>query len=151
MYGFSSLITIPARIKSPSITQIGHIFTNIHIPVDSFTSGALFIDIADHFTVFCVLQHLKTESSIQYVLKRNFTQKNIFKFNDKLRRMNLTYLHQVVDFDQAFTIFYESFCKVFNACFPEKRQKIEYKTRYQWISASLSKCIDKKKKTFHSQ
>ena len=130
------------------MTQTDHIFTNMQIPVGSFTSRALIIYMTDQLPVLCVLLHLKTEYSTQYVLKINFIQKSIFKFNDNLKKMNLTYLHQVVDFDQTFSIFYDSFCEVFNACFPEKKQKIEYKTRYQWMSASLSKCIDKKNRLF---
>ena len=117
----------------------------MQIPVGSFKSGALFIDIKDHFPLFCVLQRLKTEYSTQYVLKRNLTQ----KIYDKFKRLNWTYLHQEVNFDQPFSYSMIHFARYSMLVFwKERTQKIEYKTRYQWMFAFLSKCIDRKNKLF---
>ena len=65
MYGFSSLIIIATRIKSPSVTQIDNILCR-------FQSDDLSIDLRSHFPVLCVLQHLKTESI--YVKRKLYSE-----------------------------------------------------------------------------
>ena len=118
------------------------------ITVENCKSGILTTDISDHFFVFGIFNNLKVKPLVNQIKKREFSQKNVSKFNKVLITSNWYNIYSLLNTQDAFSNFYITFTECFNSCFPEVTVKINYKNRNTWMSKSLIKCIEKNHKLY---
>ena len=73
---------------------------------------------------------------------------NMERFSSKMREINWTCVLQNSDVQNAYTMFYNEFCDVYNTCFPMKIFKQGYRTRKPWLSEGMKKSIKTKNKLY---
>ena len=73
---------------------------------------------------------------------------NMERFSSKMREINWTCMLQNSDVQNAYTMFYNEFCDVYNTCFPMKIFKQGYRTRKLWLSEGMKKSIKTKNKLY---
>ena len=141
------LITRPTRIGRESATLIDNIFTN-DLELNGLLNGVLFTDISDHFPIFCIKMNLDHYQSPSIVKIRKISSINILKFQEYISAVNWENLYNIVEANEAFTTFSETFVKLCNECFPTVTYRSKYKTRKSWLSEGLKLSIKKKNKLY---
>ena len=83
--GLTPKITVPTQITHKSATLIDHIFTNETSPDQSF-AGTITSCMTDHYFNFIFLKNQKEKKYPKTVTYRSFSDKNIAKFNDAMKK-----------------------------------------------------------------
>ena len=84
----------------------------------------------------------------QIISARDYSDKNVQKFNNKLAITEWQDIYNTTDTETAYSLFHKKFCKVYNECFPLKSFEVKYKTRKPWLTPGLKISIKKKNKLF---
>ena len=149
-YNYMPVITRPTRF--PQGRQLGtpslldHLFINFS---PASTAGILHYDITDHLPIFLNL-HLPKPIETSYSIKfRIFNEENETKFT---RKLAYTLWEEILidpDVNNNFDLFYSTFERLYNECFPIKTKIISAK-RFQspWLSSGLINSIKNKNKMF---
>ena len=90
---------------------------------------------------------MKINKTQNYTRKRDFTEKNIAKFTNKMKNEMWDNL-DLINAQHAFSFFYEYFMNTFGNIFPEKYVDIKYKNRHSWLPNSLIKSIKNNHKLY---
>ena len=148
MYSFSyvPVINQPSRIAQNSATLIDNIFVN-NVDPDSI-QGLLYTDILDHLPIFMIAKRCNPKKDKQIVSARDYSDKNVQKFNSNLAITEWKDIYNTTDTETAYSLFHKKFCKVYNECFPLKSFEVKYKTRKPWLTPGLKVSIKKKNKLF---
>ena len=149
-FNYTPIITRPTRF--PEGRQMGspalldHIFMNFTPP----TSAGIFLyDITDHLPIYVNL-FLPKPINHSYCIKfRVFNNENEQKFERKIAYILWEELLNDPDVNKNFEIFYDTFEKTYNECFPIVSKTISSK-RYEkpWLSSGLLTSIQNKNKMF---
>lgn len=144
------LITKPTRITSNTSTLIDNIFMN-DISNQNTTNGILFTDISDHFPIFTINHNTRLPSNTTQRVGRIYSKHNIESFVNNLKTVNWSNVTNSNDGPEAFTLFYEKYCELFEKCFPLQEIKITYCNKKQWLSNGLKNSIKEKNKLYLQQ
>lgn len=146
-YSLFPLMTRPTRITSSSSTLIDNIYLN-DISAMNTLNGILFTGISDHLPIFSINHKSKISTNSQCRRTRIFSLKNIEKFKDCLRCIDWSEILNITDGREAFSLFYERYCQLYNKCFPLKEMKLNYQNRKPWLSEGIKKSIKMKNKLY---
>ena len=146
-YSLLPMITKPTRVTSTSATLIDNIFTSC-IDNNQVFNGILYCDVSDHFPIFHIdYSHVTTDKPV-YFKRRMYNEGNRNKFSQMMKDENWSSVIHNQNPQEAYTLFFNKFTKVYDDCFPIKMVKSGYKTRKPWLCDSLKKAIKKKNKLF---
>ena len=140
-------ITKPTRVTKNSCTLIDNIFHN-YISNSSIIKGILFTDISDHFPVFLISPDEKLNVEPETKGTRDFSDKNIDKFRNKLGDVNWNLLLEEKDGEAAFNTFYTTFLDIYEQSFPYRKRRTNYQCRKPWLSFGLRNSIKHKNKLY---
>ena len=149
-YCMFPLVTKPTRITSNSSTLIDNIYLNDISAVNTF-SGLLYTEISDHLPIFTVNHKSRMTNTSQHRKSRLFTSKNFENFENRLIHLDWTDVLSKTNGREAFKLFYEKFCHVYDQCFPLKEIKMNYQNRKPWLSDGIKKSIKMKNKLYLNQ
>ena len=141
------LITKPTRVTSTTATIIDNIFTN-NIQESHYYNGIFPVDISDHYPVFCIMHSKSYNLQAEFYFTRELTNRNIENFSEKLKEANWTQVTECNDAQQSFTKYYQTYCNLYNQCFPIKRKKRGYVSRIPWLTDGLRRSIQIKNKLY---
>ena len=149
LFSFSLLPTItkPTGVTATSATLIDNIFTSF-TDSDQVFNGILYTDISDHFPIFHIdYSNTAIEKPILFK-RRMYTDNNKNKFSQMMAGEDWSAVINNQNPQEAYTLFFNSFTRIYNECFPVRLIKSGYKTRKPWLSDSLKKSIKKKNKLY---
>ena len=134
---FVPMILKPTRITPTSATLIDHIYSNHTI--NSFISGIVVNDVADHFGTFHILKNGSKQTSLEKNEKRIFSEANINTFNSALEHTDFSEFHNISCPELAYTQFFNKYYQVFDIAFPKVTTKInrKYIKREPWVTTGL--------------
>ena len=147
-YGYLPNICKPTRVQNESTTIIDNIFCNEIMNYHTI-SGILLTDISDHYPIFsiCMDSYMKQKESVHVI--RDFSEKNIVKFQNMLTLFNWQSVIDIQDCQEAFSFFYDNFRNIFNQCFPNRQMKRNsYLARKPWLSSGIKTSIKTKNKLY---
>ena len=152
LYSFSlfPLITKPTRITTNSSTLIDNIYFNNISSAHTF-NGILFTGISDHLPVFTVSLNLKIPRVAQYRKARVYSSKNISTFNNAIKLINWSDVMNNSNGPEAFSMFYNMYCEVYNRAFPLQIIKPNYYNKKPWLTKGTKKSIKTKNKLYVKQ
>ena len=130
------LITKPTRITEHSATLIDNIYCNISNLADTCKSGILRVTISDHYAIFCINKSVTIKNAKQNITKREFSNKNIAKFNKALKHTIWDAVY-TQDVQSAYTEFQGVIDQLLEKYFPQLTITMTYKTRYPWMTEAL--------------
>ena len=84
----------------------------------------------------------------EYCTKRILSEKNIVQFRKKLELVNWTNILSQSKCQNAFTMFHQEYCKLYEECFPLVKVKLGYKNRKPWLTSALKMSIKHKNKLY---
>lgn len=139
-------IDVPTRKSS----CIDHILSNIH----DATAAVLPLHLSDHDTAQMLtipLKHKIQNQAIYYTYKRDYSSDNIHKFKECLSNLSWSEIHTANNANAAFNHFHETFCLLYNLCFPKLKVKVNFnnKKKQSWISKGLKKSCKTKRLLRH--
>ena len=142
------LIDKPTRLSNSSTTLIDNIFTNVYDR--QVRSGILYNDITDHFPIFQITldYDLQNYNSSNVIPSRKINDETINSFKSDLSITDWSELQTVTDIDDAYDLFYSKFKNLFDSNFVITQPKRHNPPRKPWITPSILKSINKKKKLF---
>ena len=139
----SPLINKQTRITKSTATLIDNIFSN-NINSENDIAGIIPTDISDHFSIFTG-HHIPSPVKItQNKQKRDYSQKNITKFNTQLSEINWESVLSQQDAQLAYTQMHEKITAIVDKAFPLKTVQNNYKTNLKWLSLGQKRCIKKR-------
>ena len=145
-FGFHPLINIPTRITKTTAKLLDHVWTNI---LDRpFKNAVICNPISDHLPTYVNLGVEKSNSQ-QILKKRNFSEKNIARFNQYISELNVSDILKEKSTNIAYDIFIKRYLKVFNESFPledEKMKKVKFKRK--WYTNDLKELNDLKERNY---
>ena len=142
------MICKPTRIQNQSAIIIDNIFCN-EIMTNRIISGIFLTDISDHFPIFSLIMDtkLKTVKTTQKI--RDFSEKNIVRFQNILSNFNWQSIIEVTKCQEAFTIFYKNFRNMFDQSFYNvKVKRSPYHSHKCWLSSGIRNSIKTKNKLY---
>lgn len=121
MHSFSlfPMITKPTRVSNDSATLIDHIWTTQF--EQSIGNYIIVSDISDHYPTMSQFSIELSKSEPQYIFKRLINTSSLNNFNDNLSQVNWDYILNSTCPSDAFSLFYNNFCKLFEKSFPIKQ------------------------------
>ena len=139
------LICNPTREVKSSRTTIDQIFSNLPYALDTCDVGIIRTYISDHHAIFCILNKVafKTKKQNTYILKRNFSDKNITMFVNFLRYEAWDIVYQG-SAQEGFTWFQGAIDLIFDKCFQKRTIAMTYKNRLMWMTDMLRTRISEK-------
>jgi hypothetical protein len=146
------VINKPTRVTRSSATIIDNIFSNIHSQDESIS--CLFpIDISDHFPICYFSTKSKNSYSSEEPIfkKRDMSRKNTDKFNHLIRNHDWTSVTELLDTQDAYSSFHNTFTTYFNTSFPFKPKLSTYKSRLPWLSVGIKTAIKRKNALYNKQ
>ena len=140
-HSFFPAITKPTRVTYKSATLIDNIFYNSYVENTSVITGILYTDISDHFPVFHIDYSVCAPLVNKSFKKRVYSIANMERFSSKMSEIHWDGVLHTSNVQNAYTMFYNEFCDVYNTCFPVKVFKQGYRTRKPWLSEGMKKSI----------
>ena len=136
-------ITKPTRITPTTATLIDNLFTN-HEDDPSDLAGIIPLDISDHLPIFFHKLILTADQPPLPIFKRDFSAKNIKKFNILLSQLNWDPVLSSNDAQISYTSLHDLVTKTANDTFPLKQVTTNYKNKLTWLTPGLKNSIKKK-------
>ena len=130
-YLIPTVVKPSTRVRSTSATLIDNIFVNT--PEKVLVSGNFISDISDHFSQFCILTSIVTQTKAESRKVRDFSKFSPDSFTADISQVDWSEIleRDNVDVDRAFSFFYNKFNKILNKHAPFK---ILSKRRIQQLS-----------------
>ena len=153
MYQYNMIPTInkPTRIGKNSATAIDHIVANCIVDYQ-FKIAILKTDVTDHFPIAMALrtdEPVHQSQKVQYVHKRNYDEKAIESFNQRLREIGWAELKKCEGPNEAYKHFFETFISVYDNFFPKVKVRIKTKSLHSpWITKGIAKSSKRKQKLY---
>jgi exonuclease III len=152
-HALQPLINKPTRVTVDSATLIDNIFTN-NIDCEDTISAIIPVDVTDHFPV-CFLTKSKeiggnnNPSSNAQKNRRDFSRKNINKFNKAIEEQNWNEVLNTADTQDSYTKFHTIFNNLFIKKFPYKKSSTPYNTKLPWLIIVLKNAIKTKNRLYN--
>ena len=136
--GFTPNITVLTRVTHHTATLIDHLFTNEKSPDHSF-AGTITSSMTDHYFNFVFLKNSKSVQYPKTVTYRPFTDKNISKFDEKLKSTDFSELYAVNCPSEAYDKLINRYDTLLDEIIPEKTAKFnKYKHSFNpWITKGI--------------
>lgn len=148
-YMLIPLVNKPTRVTSHSATLIDNIFTNCF--QQNTLNGIILNDISDHFPISPYFKdNLPTRQKNEKIHKREFTERNLLKFQTALSQINWFNVLSDQDPNDLHLSFANEYSKHFEECFPIKtfKSNLYNKPKSPWITASLLVSIRNKNRLY---
>ena len=144
--GIFHVINRPTRV---SATIIDHILTNTLIDSD-IQSGIIKTDISDHFAVFSLLKTNLEQTNIKKtIIKRDINEDSTKYLKTIFNSTDWELLTQTSSTNDSYNMFLESFIKIYDQAFPERKIEIKQKNLSSpWISKGLRKSSKRKQRLY---
>ena len=146
-YSYIPLINKPTRVTDNSATLIDNILCN-DIQNNEMTNGLLYVDISDHFPIFCVNATKQISKDPIYIETRQYNDLNINNFKDKLSLIDWQSITVNKTCQESFSLFHSKYVSCFEECFPLIKHKVTYRNRKPWLTLGLKKSIKIKNKLY---
>ena len=153
MYRYNMIPTInkPTRVGKNSATAIDHIIANCIVDCQ-FKTAILKTDVTDHFRIAMTLktdEPVHQSQKVQNVHSRNYDEKAIESFNQRLREYDWAELYKCEDPNEAYKHFFETFISVYDNFFPKVKVQIKTKSlQSHWITKGIPKSSKRKQKLY---
>ena len=147
--GIFPVINRPTRMTKSSVMVIDNILTNTLI--DSYIqSGIIKTDISDHFAVFSLLKTNLEQTNIKKtIIKRDINEDSTKYLKTIFNSTDWELLTQTSSTNDSYNMFLESFIKIYDQAFPERKIEIKQKNLSSpWISKGLTKSSKRKQRLF---
>ena len=149
---FLPYVFMPTRFTNHSSSIIDHVYSNdLFIGNNVCKSGLIINDIADHCANFMFLinnNQKNSKNNISTESFRNFSKKNIDKFNNCLDSADWRDIFCCSEPNTALHLFIDKVSLIHDVCFPFiKPSKINDSDK-KWVSPALVKSINKKCKLY---
>ena len=128
MYSFSlfPFITKPTRVTNTSATLIDHIWsTQIEENIGNYIIQT---DITDHFPTVSQFSLEYPKPETQFTYKRNITANSLEHFKDDLALLDWNQVLSFTNSNEAYTLFYNEFHKLFQKHFPLRKTRLDKKS-----------------------
>ena len=142
------LINKPTRVTQHSSTIIDNIYCNTDNLADNCKSGIFRLSISDHYAIFCVNHNIHISDAKCTMIKREFTQRNISRFNKCVEKQSWISLNPL-DVQGAFSWFQRVIDLHIEDNFPKRTFTMTYKNRLPWLTEKLRNQI-KDKNVMHT-
>jgi hypothetical protein len=146
-HSFTPLINKPTRVTPNSATIIDNIFTNDQ-QYEKNVTCILPSDLSDHFPIL----HFSYKPKPCFIptpkMKRDYSQKNIDKFNRLFADIDWDNVYSENDAQNAYTSMHTKIEKIAKESFPVKIVRSVYKNRLPWLTPSMKNSITKKRKLY---
>ena len=116
-HSFPPTITKPTRVTDKSVSVIDNIFYNNFMENTGSLSGILYTDISDPFPVYNIDYSVSVLLLDKSLKKRVYSMASIERFSSAMRERNWDGVLQNGNARNAYTVFYNEFCDVYNTCF----------------------------------
>ena len=143
-YSLYPLINRPTRITQNSATLIYNIFSNALN--DHLFTGILYTDISDHFPIFEIDNDQSNEENPNYIQARQYTQNKISLLQAKMKENDFSHVLSSNHPQRAFTMLLQKYSSIYQACFPIKFIKPNYRNKESWLTPDLNYSIKIKNK-----
>ena len=120
------LINKPTRVTQHSSTIIDNIYCNTDNLADNCKSGIFRLSISDHYAIFCVNHNIHISDAKCTMIKREFTQRNISRFNKCVEKQSWISLNPL-DVQGAFSWFQRVIDLHIEDNFPKRTFTMTYK------------------------
>lgn len=136
-YGCQNISYVPTRIFNNSISGIDYCIVNKSLSHEDLE--ILNLNLSDHLAQKVVLHVLedRTLVSNEVVTKRLITNGGLDQMNWMLSNTDWSDLFACLNINDAFSIFHDNYCYIFNACFQVKRIKNSNKPKKYWVTEQL--------------
>ena len=144
-------INKPTRVTIKTETAIDHILTNSFID-NTIKTGILKPDIPDHFPIclFIPSEKVSEENETIYIYKRIINDETIKDFTYNLYENSLNDIESICNANDAYSLFLEKVCTMYDEHFPLKKIKLKTKDlKSPWITAGIKKS-SKRKQQFYT-
>ena len=142
------LINKPTRVTQQSSSIIDNIYCNTNNLADTCKSGIFRISISDHYAIFCINNNIHVSDVKCTIIRREFTQKNISRFNKSVGKQSWLSLNSL-DIQSAFSWFQRVIDSHIEDNFPKRTFSMNYKSRWPWLTEKLRNQI-KDKNAMHT-
>jgi len=149
-YSYQPLIDKPTREINDSSTLIDHVYTNIPQCYTICKSAVMKHQLADHYSIICITDHMIQVSKKTHTVKRDYSIKNKHKFKKSLKSQSWNYIYHAEDINLSFTYFQNQFLYMIEEHFPEKKINIKYDNRLPWVTDGLRNSIKHKHKLINN-
>ena len=78
----------------------------------------------DYYSLFCIAKEKQNNKNNNTVTKREFTERNISKFNKNLSQVDWKPIYDENKVSRAFLLFQNEFQNTFESCFPMKQVRL---------------------------
>ena len=150
-YSMIPIINKPKRVGKNSATAIDHIIANGIVDCQ-FKTAILKTDVTDHFRIAMTLktdEPVHQSQKVQNVHSRNYDEKAIESFNQRLREYDWAELYKCEDPNEAYKHFFETFISVYDNFFPKVKVQIKTKSLHShWITKGIPKSSKRKQKLY---
>ena len=153
MYRYNMIPTInkPTRVGKNSATAIDHIIANCILDCQ-FKTAILKRDVTDHFPIAMALkadEPFHQSQKVQNVHKRNYDEKAIESFKQRLWEIDWAELKKCEDSNEAYKHFSEIFILVYDNFFSKVKVRIKTKSlQSPWITKGIAKSSKGKQKLY---
>ena len=147
---FFPLINRPTRITMETATLIDNIFCNAIIN-NTYFSGIIPADISDHYPVFTIQLTSHINDGPVTVRTRIINNVSMTNFRQQLLAADWNHVLNKNNPQQAFTVFYDLFSKLYNQSFPVKVIKKGYTNRKPWLTNGIKNSIKRKNNLYYIQ
>jgi len=135
--GYIQLFTKPTRVSNSHASCIDHFISNIPQPV--YNTCAVLSRISDHFPIFLFLSRKKSTPPEPIVSKRDFSERNVEIFRQKLIITDFDDILDIGDAELAYNTFHDKFFTVFNNNFPERKIRFNknFHKKEPWMTSGI--------------
>ena len=140
-YFYHPLINKPTRVYKTKSSLLDNMYTNFP---NINACGILKTLFSDHYSLFCIAKEKQNNKNNITVTKREFTERNISKFNKILSQVDWKPIYDENKVSRAFLLFQNEFRNTFESCFPMKKVKIKYDNRAPYLTKGLKQSIKNK-------
>ena len=143
------VINRPTRVTKSSAAIIDHIVTSTLID-SHIQSGIIKTDISDHFAVFSLLKTDLEQTNIKKtIIKRDINEDSTKYLKTIFNSTDWELLTQTSSTNDSYNMFLESFIKIYDQAFPERKIEIKQKNLSSpWISKGLRKSSKRKQRLY---
>ena len=140
---YRKLIHLPIRVSGNSSSILDNIYTN---PPLHEENGVIMTDITDHYSIFTVCDDPEPIINRKFRERRDYNIKNIVKFKNRLRSVNLEEKFASGSALHNFKEFYNLIKFLFDLTFPKEKIIIKYDNKNPWIHNKLKADIVQREK-----
>ena len=125
-YSLFPLINIFTRVDKHrgTSTILDNIYTNVGQSANTINSGSFKTQISDHYSIFCITDLVQNTENDKYISKRDFSNKNISKFNKSLKSCDWSTLYTEGLHKEKFTSFLNKFNEIFDENYKNRHIKL---------------------------